>query len=68
MFGMAKKPRTRANWIMWICLWGLVLVVGVVDVVHAGQAVRFLSLLQIAVVSMALLREVKELLEEPNRE
>ena len=63
---MARKQITRANRIVSLCLWGLILAVGVIDVTHAGHSVRFLSLLQIAVALMALLREIQGLMEEPS--
>jgi hypothetical protein len=65
MFGMAKKPRTRAERVVSVCALVVVLAWGTMDAFRSHGGVRFLSLLLIVVAMMVLMREVKELMEEP---
>ena len=63
---MARKLRTRANRIPTICAWSAMIVLGVAEIaVKSHGSAGFLPLLQIAVSSMALLHEIKGLIEEP---
>jgi len=66
MFGMAKKPRTRRERIVSVCALVAILVWGIVDAARSHGAVRFGTLVMIGAASMTLLREIKELLEEPS--
>ncbi len=65
---MAGKPRTRKDRIVSACALAVILVWGIVDAFRSHGGVRFLTLLMIGAASMTLLREVKEWMEEPNRE
>jgi len=63
---MASKPRTMTDRILTVCAWTAMLALGVVEIaVRSHGSAAFLPLFQIAVSSMALLHEIKGLIEEP---
>jgi hypothetical protein len=66
MFGMALKQKTRKDRMISLCAWALMLVLGVTGVITARGEVRFLPPFQVAVALMAILREIKGLIEEPS--